>query len=101
MGKFSRLGNDLYTGRKSIDFVGKTRIWYAISGLIIVAAVLGLYFKGLNFGVVVPTLPKNAKCGAASFDAFWKGRANPAPLPYIRNGYILEAWRKRTRRRRR
>ena len=51
MGKFSRLGNDLYTGRKSIDFVGKTRIWYAISGLIIVAAVLGLYFKGLNFGL--------------------------------------------------
>jgi preprotein translocase subunit SecF len=51
MGKFSRLGNDLYTGRRSIDFVGKTRLWYAISGLIIVTAVLGLYFKGLNFGL--------------------------------------------------
>jgi preprotein translocase subunit SecF len=51
MGKFSSLGNDLYTGRKSIDFVGKTRLWYAISGLIIVTAVLGLYFKGLNFGL--------------------------------------------------
>ncbi|HEY3528344.1 MAG TPA: protein translocase subunit SecF [Nocardioides sp.] len=51
MGKFSRLGNDLYTGRRSINFVGRTRIWYAISGLIIVAAVLGLYFKGLNFGL--------------------------------------------------
>jgi preprotein translocase subunit SecF len=51
MGKFSRLGNDLYTGRKSIDFVGKTRLWYAISGVIIVAALLGLYFKGLNFGL--------------------------------------------------
>jgi preprotein translocase subunit SecF len=51
MGKFSRLGNDLYTGRKSIDFVGRTRIWYAISGVIIVAAVLGLYFKGLNYGL--------------------------------------------------
>ena len=51
MGKFSRLGNDLYTGRKSVDFVGKTRVWYAISGLIIIAAVLGLYFKGLNFGL--------------------------------------------------
>jgi len=51
MGKFSRLGNDLYTGRKSIDFVGRTRLWYAISGVIIVAAVLGLYFKGLNFGL--------------------------------------------------
>jgi preprotein translocase subunit SecF len=51
MGKFSRLGNDLYTGRRSVDFVGRTRLWYAISGLIIVTAVLGLYFKGLNFGL--------------------------------------------------
>jgi preprotein translocase subunit SecF len=51
MSKFSRLGNDLYSGRKSVDFVGKTRIWYAVSGLIIIAAVLGLYFRGLNFGL--------------------------------------------------
>jgi preprotein translocase subunit SecF len=51
MGKFSRLGNDLYTGRKSINFVGRTRLWYAISGLIIIAAILGLYFRGLNFGL--------------------------------------------------
>lgn len=51
MGRFSRLGNDLYSGRRSIDFVGKTRVWYAISGLIIIAAVLGLYFRGLNFGL--------------------------------------------------
>ncbi|HET8664017.1 MAG TPA: protein translocase subunit SecF [Nocardioides sp.] len=51
MGRFSRLGNDLYSGRRSIDFVGRTRLWYAISGLIIVTAVLGLYFKGLNFGL--------------------------------------------------
>jgi preprotein translocase subunit SecF len=51
MGKFSRLGNDLYTGRKSIDFVGRRHVWYAASGVIIIAAVLGLYFKGLNFGI--------------------------------------------------
>jgi len=51
MSKFTRLGNDLYSGRKSVDFVGKTRIWYAMSGVIIIAAVLGLYFKGLNFGL--------------------------------------------------
>jgi preprotein translocase subunit SecF len=51
MGKFSRLGNDLYSGKRSVDFVGKTRIWYAVSGLIIIAAVLGLYFRGLNFGL--------------------------------------------------
>jgi preprotein translocase subunit SecF len=51
MGKFSRLGNDLYTGRKSINFVGRTRLWYSISALIIIAAVLGLYFRGLNWGL--------------------------------------------------
>ena len=51
MGRFSRLGNDLYSGKKSVDFVGRTPIWYAISGVIIIAAVLGLYFKGLNFGL--------------------------------------------------
>jgi preprotein translocase subunit SecF len=51
MGRFSRLGNDLFTGRRSINFVGRTRLWYAISGVIIVAAVLGLYFRGLNFGL--------------------------------------------------
>ncbi len=51
MGRFSRLGNDLYSGRRSVDFVGRTRIWYAMSGVIIVAAILGLYFRGLNFGL--------------------------------------------------
>jgi preprotein translocase subunit SecF len=51
MGRFSRLGNDLYSGRRSVDFVGRRRLWYALSGVIIVAAVLGLYFKGLNFGL--------------------------------------------------
>jgi preprotein translocase subunit SecF len=51
MSRLSRLGNDLYSGRKSIDFVGRRHLWYAISGAIIVAAVLGLYFRGLNFGL--------------------------------------------------
>ena len=51
MSKFTRLGNDLYSGKRSIDFVGRRHIWYAASGLIIIAAVLGLYFKGLNFGL--------------------------------------------------
>ena len=31
MGKFSRLGNELYNGRRSIDFVGRRWIWYAVS----------------------------------------------------------------------
>ena len=51
MGRFSRLGNDLYSGRKSIDFVGRAKIWYSISGLIVIAAILGLSLRGLNYGI--------------------------------------------------
>lgn len=51
MGKLSRLGNDLYDGDVSIDFVGRKWLWYSISGIIVVLAVAGLYFKGLNFGI--------------------------------------------------
>ena len=51
MGKFSRIGNDLYTGKKSIDFVGRKWLWYAGSVLILLICFAGLYFKGLNWGI--------------------------------------------------
>ena len=51
MGRFSRLGNDLYGGRTSVDFVGRRWLWYALSGVIIVLAGSGLLFKGLNLGI--------------------------------------------------
>lgn len=51
MGKFSRLGNDLYNGKKSIDFVNRRAPFYAFS-LVLVAFCLGVIFlKGLAFGV--------------------------------------------------
>ena len=51
MGRMSRLGNELYEGRVSIDFVGRKWLWYSISGLIVVLAAGALYFQGLNFGI--------------------------------------------------
>jgi preprotein translocase subunit SecF len=51
MGRYSRLGNDLYEGKVSIDFVGRRWLWYAISGVIVLAAASGLFFKGLNLGI--------------------------------------------------
>jgi preprotein translocase subunit SecF len=51
MGKFSRLGNDLYSGQKSIDFVGRKWLWYAISAVIVLVAVGGLVGKGINYGI--------------------------------------------------
>jgi preprotein translocase subunit SecF len=51
MGKFSRLGNDLYQGRKSYDFVGHKALWYTISGVLVGLAILVVVVKGLNFGI--------------------------------------------------
>jgi preprotein translocase subunit SecF len=51
MGKLSRLGNALYEGDVSVDFVGRRLLWYSISAVIILIAVAGLYFKGLNMGI--------------------------------------------------
>jgi preprotein translocase subunit SecF len=51
MGKMSRVGNDLYHGRKSINFVGKPWLWYGISAVLVGAALLTLYLKPLNMGV--------------------------------------------------
>jgi preprotein translocase subunit SecF len=51
MGKFSRLGNALYEGDVSVDFVGRRWLWYSISFVIVVIAASGLYFKGLNLGI--------------------------------------------------
>ena len=51
MGKFSRLGNSLYEGTVSIDFVGRAKQWYAVSAVIFVVAISGLVFKGLDLGI--------------------------------------------------
>ena len=51
MGRMSRLGNRLYEGDTSIDFVGRKWLWYAISAVIMGIAVTGLLVRGLNFGI--------------------------------------------------
>ena len=51
MGKMSRLGNELYNGRKSIDFIGHRALWYSITGLLVALAITAVIVKPLNFGV--------------------------------------------------
>jgi len=51
MGRLSTLGQRLYTGKVSYDFVGRRRIWYTISAIIVVFAASGLLVKGINQGV--------------------------------------------------
>lgn len=48
---FAALGNDLYTGRRSVDFVGRYRRWYTVSAILFVIALAGLLLRGLNLGI--------------------------------------------------
>jgi preprotein translocase subunit SecF len=53
-GVMSRLGNvggRLYRGEVSVEFVSRRRLWYAISGLILLISIGALAGRGLNFSV--------------------------------------------------
>jgi len=51
MSSLSGLGGRLYRGETSIDFIGKRRRWYAISGLLIIASIGALSIQGLHLGI--------------------------------------------------
>ncbi|WP_329130118.1 protein translocase subunit SecF [Streptomyces sp. NBC_01476] len=51
MSKLSDLGHKLHRGEISYDFVGKRKIWYGISLLITVVAIVGLAVNGLKEGI--------------------------------------------------
>ncbi|MGO2634073.1 MAG: protein translocase subunit SecF [Galactobacter sp.] len=52
MAKLAEWGNDLYTGKRSYDFVGKRKLWFLIAALLVVASVLIPVAKGgFNLGI--------------------------------------------------
>jgi preprotein translocase subunit SecF len=51
MSRISTFGQHLYEGRVSFDFVGRRKLWYAISMVIVVLATAGFIFRGFNLGV--------------------------------------------------
>jgi preprotein translocase subunit SecF len=48
---FNEVGNRLYTGETSVDFVGKRKLWYVVSLIIIAISAFGLFGRGLNLGI--------------------------------------------------
>ena len=57
-GPFQRLGNDLYTGARSVDFIGQRRFWLTLATVLMVISVLvpfvrgaGDFGAGFNFGI--------------------------------------------------
>jgi preprotein translocase subunit SecF len=52
MGRFTRFGNDLYTGARSIDFIGRRRRWYAVAAIAILLSILIPVLRGgFHFGI--------------------------------------------------
>ncbi|HKE98289.1 MAG TPA: protein translocase subunit SecF [Actinomycetes bacterium] len=45
------LGNRLYTGQTAIDFVGRRRLWFTLSGIAMLVSLVALIVPGLNFGI--------------------------------------------------
>jgi preprotein translocase subunit SecF len=56
-GGLTRFGNDLYTGTRSIDFIKRRRLWYVVSAVAVVLAlvlpllVLPAVGRGFQFGI--------------------------------------------------
>jgi preprotein translocase subunit SecF len=51
MSRLGAIGGRLYRGEVSFDFVGRQKLWYTISGLILLIAILALVFRGLHYSV--------------------------------------------------
>jgi len=52
MASLTSFGNDLYTGARSVNFVGRRRIWYLISTILVLVSIVGPVVRGgFNFGI--------------------------------------------------
>ncbi|WP_043263518.1 protein translocase subunit SecF [Streptomyces sp. CT34] len=65
MSKLGNIGARLYRGEVGYDFIGKRMIWYGISILITITAIVGLSVRSLNMGIefsggAVFTTPKTS-----------------------------------------
>ncbi|HEY8590406.1 MAG TPA: protein translocase subunit SecF [Naasia sp.] len=52
MASFSQFGNDLYTGKRSIDFIGRRRTWFIISAVAVLLSLAVPFLRGgFTFGI--------------------------------------------------
>lgn len=51
MSSFSSLGQRLYRGEVSFDFIGRWKTWYALSAVLILISIGAVAIRGLNLGI--------------------------------------------------
>ena len=85
----------LYSGTGALDVVGRRRIWYSVSGLLVAICILSMLLRGFNLGIDFEggtrvQLPAQGATGAISTMAFESnigaakfGRPNHAAAPIL------------------
>ncbi|MFD7020476.1 protein translocase subunit SecF [Streptomyces sp. NPDC059161] len=91
MSKLGTLGARLYRGEVGYDFVGKRKIWYGISILITITAIVGLAVRGLTMGIefeggAVFTTPKTAVSASQAETAARAASGHDAIAQKLGNG---------------
>jgi len=52
MASLTSWGNDLYTGKRSVNFVGNRRVWFSVAIVLVLASILVPFIKGgFNFSI--------------------------------------------------
>jgi preprotein translocase subunit SecF len=52
MASFREFGNDLYSGKRSINFVGRRKTWYAVALIVVLLAIVAPILRGgFTFGI--------------------------------------------------
>lgn len=94
MASFAELGNDLYHGRRQINFVGRRKTWYITSGILIAIAAVGLLVKGLNMSLEftggaelrVPGISKTDDYESRAKSAITEAAGSGAPITVTKIG---------------
>ncbi|MER5970890.1 protein translocase subunit SecF [Streptomyces sp. NPDC002055] len=91
MSRLGNIGARLYRGEVGYDFVAKRKIWYGVSILITIVAIVGLAVRGLNMGIefsggAVFTTPKTTVSAAHAQEKAEKASGHDAIVQKLGNG---------------
>ncbi|MFE7619348.1 protein translocase subunit SecF [Streptomyces sp. NPDC057496] len=91
MSRLGTIGARLYRGEVGYDFIGKRKIWYGVSILITITAIVGLVVSGLNMGIefkggAVFTTPKTSATVSEAEDLATEASGHQAIVQKLGNG---------------
>jgi preprotein translocase subunit SecF len=91
MSRLGNIGARLYRGEVGYDFIGKRKIWYSISILVTITAIVGLAVRGLNMSIdfqggAVLTTPKTTATVQHTTEFAEKSSGQDAVVQKLGNG---------------